>query len=102
MAPMSQGPRLERKGLQDVARPSSATKESSFLVQRPRWTQGGGVRDNSPSGEAGGPSASYLCYKGIMKGRRGCPLQVYAGPPAGDLGSVLSGASCEKRMKERL
>lgn len=44
----------------------------------------------------------YLRYERIMKGRRGCPLQVYAGPPAGELGSVLLGASCGERMRGRL
>ena len=59
----------------------------------------GGAR---PLRECAGCLAGYLRYKRIMKGRRGRPLQVYAGPPAGDLGSVLSGASCGERMRERL
>lgn len=54
-----------------------------------------------PLRERVGRVAGYLRYKRIMKGRRGCPLQVYAGPPAGDLGSVLSGASCGVRENER-
>lgn len=57
------------------------------------------MRDKRPSGHELGPLAGYLRYKRIMKGRRGCPLQVYAGPPAGDLGSVLSGASCGENKR---
>lgn len=98
---MSQGAHAGEAGAADVAK-QALPRRKSLPRPGPRWAQRSGRRDNYPFGEALGSSTGYLCYKGIMKGRRGCPLQVYAGPPAGDLGNVLSGASCGERMRERL
>lgn len=101
MAQMSQGAHAGEAGAADVAK--QALPRRKFLprpgaqVGPEKWEEG-----QLPLWGALGSSTGYLCYKGIMKGRRGCPLQVYAGPPAGDLGNVLSGASCGERRRKRL
>ena len=82
------GMQAREEELKEVTKPSSAS-------QRPVGPTS--TQNNCSSKSELGVFPDYLCYERIMKGRMGWPLQVYAGPRAGDFDSVLCGASCGKK-----